>query len=86
MLLGRKTPITKLICLWKFNNFIQYSFLTVVVCTDLSGKEPGTHVGVSSMVTSGSLNVVMVMTLACNVKYMGLILALGIIFFIIITP
>ena len=44
---------------------------SVVVCTDLSGKEPYREVGVGSMVTSGSLGGVMVNTLAWNARNVG---------------
>ena len=60
--------------------------MNVVVYTYLSSKEPHRQAGVSSMVTSGSLGGVMVNTLAHNVRDVGTIPALGIIFPIFITP
>ena len=40
--------------------------MSVLVCTDLSGKEPHMHVGVGSVVKSGNLDGVLVSTLAQN--------------------
>ena len=50
---------------------------TVVVCTDLSGKEPHTQVNVDKVVPWESLGGVMVSTLAWNAIRVDLILALG---------
>ena len=44
---------------------------SVVICTDLSGKEPHRQVGVAKVVTSGSLDGVMVSPLAQNHKRCG---------------
>ena len=60
--------------------------VSVVVCTDLSGKEPHRQVGVSMVVTSGSLGGVMVSTLDQNAKDVCSIPALGAIFLIFFTP
>ena len=49
----------------------------VVVCIDLSVKEPHRELGLDRVVTSGSLSVVMVGTLARNPGDMGSILTLG---------
>ena len=40
--------------------------VSVVVCTDLSGKEPHRLVGVGRVVTSGSLGGVMVGVIVCT--------------------
>ena len=40
--------------------------VSVVVCTDLSGKEPHTEVGVGRVIVSGSLGGVMVSLVACT--------------------
>ena len=40
--------------------------VSVVVCTDLSGKEPHRQVGVGRVVTSGSLGGVMVSVVVCT--------------------
>ena len=53
---------------------------TVVVCTDLCGKEPYKQVGVGSMVTLGSLGGEIVSTLIQNARDVGSIPALGTIF------
>ena len=42
--------------------------MSVVVCTDLSGKEPHRQVGVGMVGISGSLGGVMISTLAWNAK------------------
>ena len=47
--------------------------MTVVVCTDFSGKELHRQVGVDRVSTSGSLGGVMVSTLAWNARNVGLI-------------
>ena len=60
--------------------------MTAAVCTDLSGKELHRQVGMSSIVTTGSLVGVMVSTLAQNARGVGLIPALGTIVPIFITP
>ena len=57
----------------------------VVVCTNLSGKEPHRQAGIGKVVTSGSLGDVMVSTLAQNARGVGSIPALGTIFPIFIT-
>ena len=54
--------------------------MSVIVCTDLSGKAPHREVGLGSMVTSVSLGGEMVSTLAQNASDVGLITALGPIF------
>ena len=59
--------------------------VSVVVCTDISGKEPHRQVGVGGVVTLGSLGGEMVSTLAQNAKNVSSILALGTIFPIFIT-
>ena len=40
--------------------------VSVVVCTDLSGKEPHRQVGVGRVVTSGSLDGVVVSVVVCT--------------------
>ena len=42
--------------------------MSVVICTDLSGKELRTQIDVDNMVTSGNLSHVMVSTLAQNAR------------------
>ena len=42
--------------------------MSVVVCTDLSGKEPQRPVGLGRVVTSGSLGGVKVSTLTWNAR------------------
>ena len=59
---------------------------SVVVCTDLSGKEPYKQIGMGRVVTSGSLCGVMVSTLDQNDRDVGSIPTLGTIFPIFITP
>ena len=59
---------------------------SVVICTHLSGKELETGRRVSSVVTSGRLGCVMVITLAWNTRDVGSIPTLGAIFLIFITP
>ena len=56
----------------------------IVVCTNLSGKEPDKQVGVHSMMTSENLGGIMVSTL--NVRGAGLNPDLGAIVLIFITP
>ena len=58
---------------------------SVVVCTDLSGKDPHRQVAMDRVVKSGSLHGVMVNTLAWNVIDVGSIPILGAIFPIFIT-
>ena len=58
---------------------------TVVVCTDLSGKEPNNQVTVGSMVKSGSLGGVMASTQARAAKDVGSISCSSKIFLIFIT-
>ena len=58
----------------------------VVVCTDLSGKEPHRQVGMDSMVTWEGLGGEIISTLAQNARDVGSIPTLGIIFPIFITP
>ena len=67
---------------WAFTLLI----ITVVVCTDFSGKEPHGQAGVGMVLTSGSLGGVIVSTLARNARDVGSIPALGTIFPIFITP
>ena len=57
-----------------------YTIYIVVVCTDLSGKEPHRQVGVGRVVASRSLSSVMVSTLAQNARDLGSISTLGAIF------
>ena len=57
-----------------------------VICIDHSGKEPHRQVGVGRVVTPGSLGGVMVGMLAQNVRDVGSIPVLGMIFPIFITP
>ena len=45
--------------------------MSVVVCTDLSGKEPHREVGVDTVVNAGLLGGVMVNTLSQNARDMG---------------
>ena len=52
--------------------------MSVVVCTDISGKEPYRQVAVTRVVTSGSLGDEMISTLTHNARDMGLIPALGV--------
>ena len=58
--------------------------MSVVGCTDLSGKELHRQVGMGKMVTSVSLGGIMVSTLAWNARDVGSIL--GTVFPIFITP
>ena len=58
----------------------------VVVCTDLSGKEPHRQVGVGRLVTSCNLGGVMAQILAWYARDMDLIPTLVAIFPIFITP
>ena len=60
--------------------------MIVVVCTDLSDKEPHRHVGMGELVTSGSLYRVMVNTQTHNARDMGSIPALWVIFLFLIAP
>ena len=48
-------------------------YTIAVTVTDLSGTEANGQVGVDIVVTSGSLDGIMVSTLARNVKHVGLI-------------
>ena len=57
---------------------------SVVVCTDLSGKQPHRQISAGSKVASGSLGCVMVSLLARNARDVGSIPALGIVFHIFI--
>ena len=57
----------------------------VVVCTDLSDKEPHTQVGVGCVVTSGSLGGVIASTVLENTRDVGSIPNLGRIFPICMT-
>ena len=57
----------------------------VIVCTDLSGKEPHRQVGVGRVGTSGSLGGIIVSTLSQNARDLGSIPTLGAIFPISIT-
>ena len=61
--------------------------MSVLVCTDLSGKEPHRQVGMGRVMTSGSLGGVMLSTLAQNARDIGSMSTLGTIFpiFIIIS-
>ena len=60
--------------------------MSVVSCTDLSGKKLPRQVGVGITVTSGSLNGVAFNVLAQNARDMHTIPTLGSIFHISITP
>ena len=60
--------------------------MSVVDCTDLSGKEPHRYVGIDKMVTSGSVGGVIVGTLVQNARDVAPISTLGTIFPIFITP
>ena len=62
--------------------------VSVVVCTDLSDKEPCVHrqVGVDKVVISVSLGGERVSTMARNTRDVDSIPALGAIFHIFITP
>ena len=60
--------------------------MSVVVCTDLSGKEPHSNVGVVTVVTSGSLGGVMVSILVQNARDAGSIPSIGTICLIFIAP
>ena len=60
--------------------------MSVEVCTDLSGKGSHRKVGMGIVVTSGSLCCLMLITLAWKARDVGLVLALGTIFSIFITP
>ena len=51
--------------------------ISVIVCTDHSGKKLPRQVGVGSVATSGSLGGVMIITLAKNAREMVSIPALG---------
>ena len=59
---------------------------SVVVCTDLQGKEPHRQVGIGQVMTSGSLGGGMVNTLVRNARDMVSIPALGAIFPNFIIP
>ena len=59
---------------------------TIIVCTDLSGKELHRQVGVGIVMTSGSLCGVMVEQWLWNARDVGLSPALGTVFSIVITP
>ena len=59
---------------------------SVVVCTDLSGKELHRQVGVARVVTSRSLGGVIVSTLAWNARGVHSIPALGAILSTFIPP
>ena len=54
--------------------------MSVVICTDLSGREPHRQVGVVRVIATGSLSSVMVSMPAQYVKGVGSIPALGAIF------
>ena len=58
----------------------------VVICTDLSGKELHRQLGVGIVVTSESICGVVISTLAWNVRDVGSIPTLSMIFPIFITP
>ena len=58
----------------------------VVGCTHLSDKELHIMIGVGTMVTLGSIDGVMVSTLAWNARDAGSIPALGTIYPVFITP
>ena len=60
--------------------------MSVVYCTDLSGRKPHRQVGVGTVVTSGSRDGIMVSILAWNARDVGSIPALSKIFPIFITP
>ena len=51
--------------------------MSIDVCTDLSGNERHTQVGVGTVVTPGSLGNVMASTLARHARYVGSVSALG---------
>ena len=73
------------ICSCKHYKSYNSNGASVVVCTDLSGKEPHIQVGMGSMVTSGSQGGVIVSTFPLNAKVGALIPALSTIFPIFIT-
>ena len=58
----------------------------MVVCTDLSGKEPHSQVGVSMVIRSGSVCGVMVSTMVQKARDVGYISVLGTGAPIFITP
>ena len=60
--------------------------MSVVVDTNISGKEPVRQVRVSILVTSGSACSVKVRTLAWNARDVGSIPTLGATFSVFITP
>ena len=66
-------------------NILDYNIF-VVVCNDLSGKQPHRQVGVDRVVTLGSLSGEMVSTLARLARDVGSIPTLGILFPIFIKP
>ena len=59
--------------------------MSIVVCTDVSGKEPHRQVGIATMVISGSLGGGMVSGLAWNSRDVGSITDLRAIFPIFVT-
>ena len=56
---------------------LQFQGKSVVVCTDISEKEPHRQVGVDRMMTSGSIGGEMGSTIAWNAGYVGSIASLG---------
>ena len=56
------------------------NYVLVIVCTDLSSKEPHRQVSMGRVITSGSPGGIMVSTLAWYASDVGLIPALGAIF------
>ena len=71
-------------CIYSGDESVDILITSVVVCIDLSGKEPRRQVGVGIVLTSGSLHGVMVAH--WNARDVGLSPALGTIFTIFITP
>ena len=74
------------LCNCKHSNTYNSKGTSIAVGIDLSGKEPHRQVGVGRLVASGSLGGVMVSPLSRNARDVGLISAIGTIFFIFITP
>ena len=71
------------VCNFKANNA---KVMSVVVCTNLSGKKPHRQVDMDKVVASRSLGGVMVSTLAWDARDLGSIPALGAMLPIFITP
>ena len=60
--------------------------MNIVLCIDISGKEPHRQVDMGRVVTSGNLGGMLICTLTMNERAVGSIPTLATIFIIFITP